>query len=65
MLDGVNNEMRIIERATNQTVARLGRPGRYAGQFHVVHTIAIDSAGNLYTTEVNTGQRVQRFKRLD
>ena len=65
MVDGVNNEMRIIERATNKVVARLGRPGRYAGQFHVVHNIAVDSAGNLYTTEVNTGQRVQRFRRVD
>lgn len=54
-------DRRILERATNQVVGRLGRPGRYAGQFHVVHNIAIDSAGNLYTTEVNTGQRVQRF----
>lgn len=61
MIDGVNNELRIVERATNQVVGRLGRPGRYAGQFHIVHNIAIDSAHNLYTTEVDTGQRVQRF----
>jgi hypothetical protein len=30
-----------------------------------VHDIAIDSQGNLYTAEVNTGQRVQKFRRLD
>ncbi len=65
MVDGVNNEIRITNKATAQTVARIGRPGRYAGQFHVVHDIAIDSQGNLYTTEVNTGQRVQKFRRLD
>jgi hypothetical protein len=65
IVDGTNNELRIVDRSSTLTQARLGRPGRYAGQFHVVHNIAIDSAGNLYTTEVNTGQRVQRFRRLD
>jgi hypothetical protein len=65
MADGMNNELRIIDRATHSTRARLGRPGRWAGQFHVVHDIAIDEEGNLYTTEVNTGQRVQKFRRLD
>jgi hypothetical protein len=65
MVDGVNNEMRIIERASNEVLARVGRPGRFAGQFHVVHNIAVDVQGNVYTTEVNTGQRVQKFKRLD
>jgi hypothetical protein len=43
----------------------VGRPGRFAGQFHVVHNIAIDRQGNVYTTEVNTGQRVQKFRPLD
>lgn len=61
IVDGVNNEMRIVDRETAEVVGRVGRPGRFAGQFHVVHDIAIDSAGNLYTTEVNTGQRVQKF----
>ena len=65
MVDGVNNEMRIVDRQSARTVARLGRPGRMAGQFHVVHNIAIDSSGNLYTTEVNTGQRVQKFRRIN
>jgi hypothetical protein len=65
MVDGVNNELRIVERATNEVLSRVGRPGRYAGQFHVVHNVAVDSQGNVYTTEVNTGQRVQKFRRLD
>jgi DNA-binding beta-propeller fold protein YncE len=62
MVDGVNNEMRIVDRATNAVVGRVGRPGRFAGQFHVVHNVAVDSRGNVYTTEVNTGQRVQKFR---
>ncbi len=65
MVDGFNNEMRIVDRVSHQTLGRVGRPGRLAGQFHAVHDIAIDSLGNVYTTEVNTGQRVQRFRRLD
>jgi hypothetical protein len=31
----------------------------------VVHNVAVDSLGNVYTTEVNTGQRVQKFRRAD
>jgi hypothetical protein len=65
MADGVNNELRIVDRKTTKVLARVGRPGRMAGQFHVVHNIAIDSRGNLYTTEVNTGQRLQKFRRVN
>jgi DNA-binding beta-propeller fold protein YncE len=65
MVDGVNNEMRIVDRATSAVLGRVGRAGRYAGQFHVVHNVAVDAQGNVYTTEVNTGQRVQKFRRLD
>jgi len=42
---------------------RLGRPGRYAGEFHWVHDLAIDSKGNLYAGEVDTGKRAQKFVR--
>jgi sugar lactone lactonase YvrE len=27
--------------------------------------VAVDGQGNLYVTEVDTGQRVQRFRRVD
>ena len=65
MVDGSNNEMRIADRAESKTLARVGRPGHQAGQFHVVHDIAIDSNGNVYTTEVNTGQRIQKFELIE
>ena len=64
MVDGMNSELRIIDRASSVTRGRVGRAGRYAGQFYAVHDIAVDSAGNLYTTEVQTGQRVQKFRRV-
>ena len=39
----------------------IGRIGRYAGQFIFLHALAVDSQGNLYTAEVGTGRRVQKF----
>jgi DNA-binding beta-propeller fold protein YncE len=65
MVDGMNGEVRIIARATNEVLARFGRPGRQAGQFTAVHNIAVDRQGNIFTAEVNTGQRVQKFRRMD
>ena len=62
--DGTNNEVRIIERASGEKIGAFGRPGRQAGDFHWVHNIAIDSQGSVYTSEVDTGKRVQRFVRV-
>ena len=65
MIDGMNGEIRIVDRASKQTVGRFGRPGRQAGQFTALHNIAVDRQGNIFTSEVNTGQRVQKFRRVD
>jgi DNA-binding beta-propeller fold protein YncE len=65
MVDGSNGEVRIVERATNEVLGRFGRVGRQAGEFVAAHNIAVDTTGNIYTAEVATGQRVQRFRRLD
>ena len=62
--DGTNNEVRIIERATGEKLGSFGRPGRQAGDFHWVHNIAVDSQGSVYTSEVDTGKRAQRFVRV-
>ena len=35
--------------------------GRVPGTFFGVHSIAIDSKGNLYTTETWEGKRIQKF----
>jgi sugar lactone lactonase YvrE len=64
-VDSRNGEIRIVERATLQTVGLFGRVGRQAGQFTVVHNITVDRQGNIYTTEVRTAQRIQKFRRLD
>jgi len=59
--DGENNLLRIVDRKSGTTVSTLGRNGRDAGQFHWVHQVAVDSKGNIYTGEVDTGKRIQRF----
>ena len=61
--DGTNNEVRIVLRATGEVIGAFGRPGRQAGDFHWVHNIAIDTQGSVYTSEVDTGKRAQRFVR--
>ncbi len=59
--DGENNQVRILRRADGTVLGAFGRSGRQAGQFHWVHTLAIDSHGNVFTTEVDNAKRVQRF----
>ena len=63
MADGANAEIVVLLRDSGQVVSRFGQAGRMAGQFKWVHNIAIDSRGALYTAEVGTGRRVQRFTR--
>ncbi len=59
--DGANNEVRLIRRDTGEVVGAFGRSGRNAGEFHWVHNLAIDSKGNVFTTEVDNGKRAQKF----
>ena len=60
-VDGENNFFRVIDRRLGTTLATYGRNGRNAGQFHWVHQIAVDSKWNIYTGEVDTGKRLQKF----
>jgi DNA-binding beta-propeller fold protein YncE len=61
IVDGVNEQVRIVLRSTLEVLTTFGDGGRQPGQFFGVHNIATDSMGNLYTTETYTGARVQRF----
>jgi DNA-binding beta-propeller fold protein YncE len=61
--DGENNHVWLLLRESGRVLGTLGRRGRQAGQFHWVHNIAVDAAGNIYTTEVDTGKRAQKFVR--
>ena len=51
--------------ARGETLSRFSRGGRMAGELKWVHNMAIDSRGNLYTAEVGTGRRAQKFLRVE
>lgn len=59
--DGTNMKVWVVRRDDFSIVNSFGTGGRQAGQFNWIHNLAADSHGNLYTSEVNTGKRVQRF----
>lgn len=60
-VDGMDEKVDIIRRDTMEIVGRFGHKGRQPGQFFAVHSIAVDSKGNLYTGETLEGKRLQRF----
>jgi DNA-binding beta-propeller fold protein YncE len=59
--DGANGRVYVLNRGDGAQLSSFGRTGRMAGEFKWVHNIAIDRQGNLYTTEVGFGRRVQKF----
>ncbi len=59
--DIMNNVVWIVNRADGTTLGHFGFFGHSGGGFHWLHMVAIDSHGNVYTGEVDTGKRVQRF----
>jgi len=62
--DGTNQKVWILERKGLGILGTFGNGGRSAGQFHWVHNLATDSKGNIYTAEVDTGKRAQKFRRF-
>ena len=62
VVDGSNKAIRVLDRQTLQTVARIGgHAGHNAREFFHVHGIAADSKGNLFIGEVNNGMRYYRY----
>jgi DNA-binding beta-propeller fold protein YncE len=61
LADGNNMKIRILRRDTLEELTSFGDGGRQPGQFYAVHSIAVDSKGNLYTTETYEGKRLQKF----
>lgn len=60
--DGTNHKVWILSRHDLQVVGTFGRGGRNAGYFGWVHNIAVDSRGDVFTSEVATYGRVQKFR---
>jgi 6-phosphogluconolactonase (cycloisomerase 2 family) len=61
MADGRNQKLRIFDRQSLTELTNFGEGGHYPGQWYSLHSIAVDSKGNLYTTETYQGRRVQKF----
>ena len=59
--DNTNQTIYILDRKTLKELGRLGSGGRQLGQFHWLHQVSLDSQGNIYTAEVDTGMRIQKF----
>jgi DNA-binding beta-propeller fold protein YncE len=51
----------VLDRKTLQPLDSFGRVGVAPGEFYVLHHMTSDSKGNLYTTEVEDGRRIQKF----
>ena len=61
LADGGNQKVHVINRETMEGGTEFGDGGRQPGQFYGVHSIAVDSQGNIYTTETYEGKRLQKF----
>jgi hypothetical protein len=59
--DGTNYRVWVVRRNNLELVGEFGNHGRNAGSFGWLHNIAMDSHGNLYTSEVENYKRVQKF----
>ena len=63
--DGGNEIVHIMRRNQGDIVGGFGTAGLQPGQFTFLHSVIIDSKGDLYTGETINGRRVQKFKRLN
>src|SRR5262249_14093509 len=62
--DGGNEILWTLDRRSGSILTGMGRPGHAAGEFTFLHTLAIDSKGNLFTGETINGRRIQKFTRV-
>jgi DNA-binding beta-propeller fold protein YncE len=61
LADGKNEKIYVMDRQSLTILTEFGDGGRQPGQFLGVHSIAVDSKGNIYTTETYEGRRLQKF----
>jgi sugar lactone lactonase YvrE len=59
--DIMNSVVWQLDRDTGRVVQKIGRAGHAGGEFTAMYVATMDSKGNLYTVEVASGRRVQKF----
>ena len=59
--NGGNEILHIMGRVSGKILSGFGTPGLQAGQFTFLHSVVVDSKGNLYTGETINGRRIQKF----
>jgi DNA-binding beta-propeller fold protein YncE len=62
VMNGRNETVHVLDHESGKILSTFGRPGHQAGSFTHGHTIAVDSAGNIYVAETSWGRRVQKFR---
>jgi DNA-binding beta-propeller fold protein YncE len=60
--DGGNEVVWVLDHATGQILSGFGRPGHSPGDFTYLHTISINSKGDIVAAETINGRRFQMFK---
>ena len=51
LADGRNQKLHIYDRKSLVELTNFGGGGHYPGEWYSLHSIAVDSKGNLYTTK--------------
>jgi hypothetical protein len=59
----VDGEVRVIDRASGEEISRFGRPGNQTGGFGSVHTLTVDSKGNIFVAD-SIGRKIQKWKAI-
>jgi DNA-binding beta-propeller fold protein YncE len=59
--DGKNERIYVLDRKSLEVLTTFGDGGRQPGEFYGVHSIAVDSKGNIFTAETYEGRRIQKF----
>jgi len=61
VVDGHDEKIWILDRKSMEVLGSFGQGGKQPGMFYAVHSIDVDSKGNIYTPETYDGRRLQRF----
>jgi DNA-binding beta-propeller fold protein YncE len=61
VVDSGPMQVAVFDRQSLTQIATIGMRGPKPGDFDIVHHMAADSKGNLYTAEIVTNRRAQKF----